>query len=168
MPLAVLGLGSNIAREHHLRRALAALETLAAPQTLSVSPVVESVPVGFDDARHFYNLVVAFDTFLAPQALEAECKTIERANGRPSGPAKLVARTLDIDLLLWGDAVGRFGDVDLPREDILRYAFVLHPLSLLLPDHRHPTDGRSFADLWAAFDAAAQPHERVAADWLGG
>jgi 2-amino-4-hydroxy-6-hydroxymethyldihydropteridine diphosphokinase len=151
MPLAVLGLGSNIHRQHHLTRALDALATLAAPAPLRLSPVYESPAVGFEDDRPFYNLVVAFETELSPTALNDRCKSIERDNGRPAGPTKFVARTLDIDLLLWGDAVGRHGDARLPREDILRYAFVLHPL------------------LWAAFDAADQsrdqPHWPVDFQW---
>ncbi len=169
MPLAVLGLGSNIQRQHHLTRALDALAILAAPAPLRLSPVYESPAVGFEDDRPFYNLVVAFETELSPTALNDRCKSIERDNGRPAGPTKFVARTLDIDLLLWGDAVGRHGDARLPREDILRYAFVLHPLAELLPSHVHPVDGRTFDALWAAFDAADQsrdqPHWPVDFQW---
>lgn len=158
MPLAVLGLGSNIERRYHLRRALVALRALAAPQSLRISTVFESAPVGFDDERAFFNLVVAFETELTPAALNARCKAIERDNGRPDGPTKFIARTLDIDLLLWGDAIGRFGDAILPREDILRYAFVLHPLAELLPEGIHPSDGRTFAELWDGFDDTGQSH----------
>ncbi|KFF48655.1 hypothetical protein GY26_12845 [Gammaproteobacteria bacterium MFB021] len=165
MPLAVLGLGSSIERERHLVGALDALAALASPATLRVSRVFESPPVGFSDPRDFYNLVVAFDTSLAPAALNARCKAIEQAHGRPAGPTKQVARTLDIDLLLWGEACGRHGDTTLPRADIERYAFVLHPLAELLPDHRHPARGLTFAELWARFDARAQPHWAVAFTW---
>ena len=65
MPLAVLGLGSNIQRRHHLTRALDALATLADPAPLRLSPVYESPAVGFEDDRPFYNLVVAFETELS-------------------------------------------------------------------------------------------------------
>ncbi|OLO02846.1 MULTISPECIES: 2-amino-4-hydroxy-6-hydroxymethyldihydropteridine diphosphokinase [Salinicola] len=165
MPLVVLGLGSNIRRHYHLTRALDALATLAGPAPLQLSRVFESQAVGFDDDRPFYNLVAAFETERAAAAIGDDCKAIERDNGRPAGPTKLIARTLDIDVLLWGDAVGHYGDTRLPREDILRYAFVLHPLAELLPSHRHPLDGRTFAALWAAFDAADQPHHAVDFPW---
>ncbi|WP_251977820.1 2-amino-4-hydroxy-6-hydroxymethyldihydropteridine diphosphokinase [Salinicola avicenniae] len=168
MPLAVLGLGSNIARHHHLTRALDALQTLAGDSSLAISRVFESPPVGFDDPRTFYNLVVAFETALPPGTLERRCKAIERDNGRPDGPTKFVARTLDIDLLLWGDrAAEPTDDIALPRTDVTRYAFVLHPLAELLPTRRHPRDGRTFAELWASFDASTQPHWPVDFAWQG-
>jgi len=167
MPLVVLGLGSNIQRRHHLVRALDALAALADPSPLQLSRVFESPAVDFDDDRPFYNLVVAFETELSPRTITDRCKRIEQENGRPPGPAKFIARTLDIDVLLWGDAVGRYGDARLPREDILRYAFVLHPLAELLPCYIHPVDGRTFSALWAAFDAADQPHWAVDFQWGG-
>lgn len=165
MALVVLGLGSNLQRQRHLRRALDALAELAGGSPLQISRVFESPAVGFDDDRPFYNLVVAFDTELPPGDVTDRCKRIERDNGRPPGPAKFIARTLDIDVLLWADAVGCYGEARLPREDINRYAFVLHPLAELLPAHAHPVDGRTFDELWAAFDATGQPHWAVDFRW---
>ncbi|WP_110655267.1 2-amino-4-hydroxy-6-hydroxymethyldihydropteridine diphosphokinase [Salinicola halimionae] len=166
MALVVLGLGSNIQRQRHLCRALDALTELAGKESLRCSRVFESPAVGFDDDRPFYNLIVAFDTELSPSAITDHCKRIERDNGRPPGPAKFIARTLDIDVLLWGDVVGCHGEARLPREDITRYAFVLHPLAELLPSHRHPITGRTFGEMWATFDATDQPH--WAADFCWG
>ncbi|KAA0016122.1 2-amino-4-hydroxy-6-hydroxymethyldihydropteridine diphosphokinase [Salinicola corii] len=165
MPLVALGLGSNIQRQQHLTRALEALEALATPYPLQLSRVFESPAVDFDDERPFYNMIVAFETELSPAAIDRHCKAIERDNGRPAGPAKFVARTLDIDLLLWGDRVEQGGARRLPREDIDRYAFVLHPLAELLPGHRHPVSGLTFAELWASFDAATQPHWAIDFVW---
>lgn len=167
MPLVVLGLGSNIQRRQHLTRALDALSPLAAHGSLKISRVFESPAVGFDDDRPFYNLIAAFETDLSPAAITGRCKAIERDNGRPDGPTKFVARTLDIDLLLWGDKVEHAGHHRLPREDIDRYAFVLHPLAELLPAHRHPVSGLTFAALWAAFDASDQPHWAIDFAWNG-
>ncbi|WP_110686126.1 2-amino-4-hydroxy-6-hydroxymethyldihydropteridine diphosphokinase [Salinicola aestuarinus] len=171
MALAVLGLGSNIARERHLGRAIEALAQLAAPEPVSHSRVFESPPVGFEDARHFYNLVVAFETPLDANALNAHCKTIERDNGRDEvisdrGRSKSPrARTLDIDLLLLGDLCIDSPTLTLPRCDIERFAFVLHPLAELLPDHHHPVFGATYAELWSRFDATRQPHWPVAVAW---
>ncbi|WP_110667180.1 2-amino-4-hydroxy-6-hydroxymethyldihydropteridine diphosphokinase [Salinicola halophilus] len=174
MALAVLGLGSNIARERHLGRALEALESLAAPQPLLRSRVFESPPVGFEDPRHFYNLVVAFETSLLAVELNGHCKAIEHDNGRDDakgvgdevggkrGPS---ARTLDIDLLLLGDTRLDSPPLTLPRCDIERFAFVLHPLAELLPEQRHPVLGTTYAELWSRFDASAQPHWPVEVAW---
>lgn len=165
MALAVLGLGSSIERDYHLTRALNALCALAAPRPLRRSRVFESPPVGFEDSRHFLNLVVAFETSLSPAELKGRCRVIERDNGRAETASGPTARTLDIDLLLLGDTRMETSEITLPREDILRYAFVLHPLSELLPAQRHPTLGTSYAKLWAEFDARAQPHWPVGFVW---
>lgn len=167
MALVVLGLGSNIRRRHHLTRALDALSDLAGHESLKLSRVFESPAVGFDDDRPFYNLIAAFETELSPVAINARCKAIEHDNGRPVGPTKFVARTLDIDLLLWGDAIARDGSLQLPRDDIDRYAFVLHPLAELMPSHRHPVNGKTFATLWTDFDDREQPHCAVDFCWNG-
>jgi 2-amino-4-hydroxy-6-hydroxymethyldihydropteridine diphosphokinase len=81
---------------------------------------------------------------------------IEAACGRVRGGPRYAPRTLDIDLLLYGDLVRDTPPV-LPRKDLLRYAFVLKPMADIAPDHRHPLTGRGFAAHWAEFDAASQP-----------
>ena len=72
-------------------------------------------------------------------------------------------RTLDLDLLLYDDAVIHEDGLTLPRDDITRYAFVLRPLAEIAGDARHPVSGERFADMWAAFDADSQRMRRV--DW---
>ncbi len=79
------------------------------------------------------------------------------------GPDKFAPRTLDIDLLTYGDA--RQPAEGLPRGEIVEYAFVLGPLADVAPDERHPTVGQRYADLWAAFDHDAQPMRRLDFDW---
>ncbi len=154
MALVCVSIGSNIDREHHVRACLAALADTFG--RLAVSRVFESEPVGFEDGRNFYNLVVAFDSDWTVGELQAWCKRIEREHGRLDGTPKFSPRTLDIDLLTVGERVGEHDGVLLPRDEILHHAFVLLPLSELLPDTLHPVVGRSYAELWTDFKADDQ------------
>ncbi|MBF7728500.1 2-amino-4-hydroxy-6-hydroxymethyldihydropteridine diphosphokinase [Pseudomonas sp. N040] len=138
-----LGLGSNIEREAHL---LAGLEALAALLPgLRCSPVFESAAVGIKSGP-FFNLVVMAQTDLSLAELDHQLKRIEAENGRYAAQRK--GLPLDIDILLYGSQVGVFEGLLLPREEILRNAFVLWPLALLEPEGMHPGVGRSFAELW--------------------
>jgi 2-amino-4-hydroxy-6-hydroxymethyldihydropteridine diphosphokinase len=78
--------------------------------------------------------------------LDQRLKAIESANGRYAPERK--ALPLDIDVLTYGDQVGDFAGLQLPRPEILRNAFVLWPLALLAPAVQHPQAGQSFAQLW--------------------
>lgn len=149
-----VSIGSNIDREYHVR---ACLEALAATfDDLVVSRVYESEPVGFEDGRNFYNLVAVFDSDWSVGELQAWCKRIEHAHGRRKDTPKFSPRTLDIDLLTVGELVGEHDGVKLPRDEILHHAFVLLPLSELLPDTPHPEVGRTYAELWSEFKAGDQ------------
>ncbi len=140
-----LSIGSNLDREQSIRGAIQDLR--ATYGELTLSPVYESVAVGFSGAP-FLNLVAGIDTDEPVEAINARLRAIEDAHGRVRGPDKFAPRTLDIDLLTWGDAVGRIDSYELPRDEILKYAFVLGPLADVAPRARHPLDGRRYADLW--------------------
>ena len=158
-----LGLGSNAARDYHLQRGLDALCELGA--NLQVSPVFESDAVGMLGKR-FYNLVVVFDTRLSLADLNAALKAIEAACWRRE--TKVTGRiTLDIDILTYGDAVGEFAGIVLPRGEILENAFVLCPLAELAPDALHPLRGCSYRSLWDAYPHHSQPLHRVDFSWRG-
>ncbi|PMR76685.1 2-amino-4-hydroxy-6-hydroxymethyldihydropteridine diphosphokinase [Billgrantia endophytica] len=154
MALISVSIGSNIDRDHHVRTCLDALS--ATFGTLAVSRIFESEPVGFEDGRNFFNLVVAFESHWTVGELQAWCKRLEFANGRREDSPKFSPRTLDIDLLTVGELTGIHDGVALPREEILHHAFVLQPLAELLPETPHPLDGRPYAQLWASFNAADQ------------
>jgi 2-amino-4-hydroxy-6-hydroxymethyldihydropteridine diphosphokinase len=149
-----VSIGSNIERERHVHRSLDALEETFG--RLAISRVFESEPVGFEDGRNFYNLVVVFDSDASVGELQAWCKRLEVANGRRSASPKFGPRTLDIDILTVDDLTGVHDGVALPREEILQHAFVLLPLAELLPDDRHPITGETYRRLWQAFDAGDQ------------
>ncbi|MGH8596700.1 MAG: 2-amino-4-hydroxy-6-hydroxymethyldihydropteridine diphosphokinase [Gammaproteobacteria bacterium] len=145
MPRVVIGVGSNVDREVNIRGGLMALRTRFG--ALSCSSVYRTKAVGFV-GEDFFNLVVSLHCELAVQVLVNELKQIEDEHGRQRGAAKFTPRTLDLDLLLYGDAVGNVAGAVLPHPDILRYPFVLGPLAELAPDARHPILQRPYFELW--------------------
>lgn len=154
MARVYVSIGSNIERERHIRAGLVDLEQRFGPLTLST--IYESEAVGFD-GDNFYNLVAGFDTALMPQQVATELRAIEERHGRVRSGPRFSSRTLDIDLLLYDDAVLHEGKLDIPRDEIIRNAFVLLPLAEVAPDLRHPVLHERYADLWARFDQASQP-----------
>jgi 2-amino-4-hydroxy-6-hydroxymethyldihydropteridine diphosphokinase len=154
MPQVFVSIGSNIERERHVRSALKALRERFGQ--LTVSRVFESEAVGFagDD---FFNLVVGFDTAATVWEVVACLRDIELAHARDRRAPRFSSRTLDLDLLLYGDLVMEAQGVKLPREEINHYAFVLGPLAEIAGEMRNPRNGRRFADLWREFDQTAQP-----------
>lgn len=158
MPRVYLGVGSNIDREKNIRGALRALEERYGD--ILISPVYESDAVGFE-GDPFYNLVVALDTDKAVGELAAELRAIEEAWGRDRRSPKFSSRTLDIDILTWGNACGEVEGVNLPRDEILKYAFVLKPLADLAGNDRHPETIRPYAEHWEAFDHSRQALREV-------
>ncbi len=73
-------------------------------------------------------------------------------HGRVHGGNKFEARTLDLDLVLYGDLILSEGRLQIPRDEITRYAFVLEPLAEVSPDLRHPETNIRYAELWENFD----------------
>jgi 2-amino-4-hydroxy-6-hydroxymethyldihydropteridine diphosphokinase len=165
MPRVWVSVGSNIDREQHIRAALADLHL--AFGDLTVSPLYETEAVGFEGDA-FYNLVVGFDTVLRPGALHRAMREIEARHGRERSGEKFASRTLDLDLLTYGDEVTDEGGKALPRDEILRYAFVLAPLVDVAADEVHPRLGRTYRHLWERFGPEASTGLRRLADppWL--
>ncbi|MCB1685669.1 MAG: 2-amino-4-hydroxy-6-hydroxymethyldihydropteridine diphosphokinase [Pseudomonadales bacterium] len=150
--------GSNVAPVENLR--LACRELRKCFGELEISGVYRNPAVGFagDD---FLNLVLRFRTDESPAAIIAELERLHVLAGRVRGPDPFSSRTLDLDLLLYGDAVLSDSVIRVPREDIRKYAFVLGPLAELAPELRHPLTGETMAELWAAFDQSAHPLQRI-------
>jgi 2-amino-4-hydroxy-6-hydroxymethyldihydropteridine diphosphokinase len=141
-----LSLGSNIGdREGNLRDAI---KRLAAPdlRVLRVSPIYETEPMEFTDQPWFLNLVVEAETTLFPVQLLSRIAKIERAMGRIRTQAK-GPRTLDIDILLYGNAVVRTRDLQIPHPRMAERRFVLAPLADLAPALRHPVLGKTIKAL---------------------
>ena len=150
---AWLSLGSNIEPERQIPAALESLRERFGD--LVVSPIYESEAVGFS-GDNFLNLVVGIMTSLPPRELADRLRQIEAEHGRVRGAGKFTSRTLDIDLLTFGEAVVDEEGIQLPRDEILRYAFVLRPLADVAPEECHPQSRRSYGELWANFDQGEQ------------
>ncbi len=152
MKRVYLSLGSNLGdREPALRQAVAALGP-AGIRVLRVSSVYESEPVDVRDQPWFLNVVVEAETDLFPRQLLARTQSIERKMGRvrtrPKGP-----RTIDIDMLLYGDAVIDSTDLAVPHPRMGERRFVLEPLAELAPDLRHPVTRATVREMLASVKA---------------
>ena len=134
MPSIWVSIGSNIEREHHIREALERLRPELGEAVLS--PIYESPSEGFD-GPDFYNLVVGYDTGQSPEYLIRLFNRVESELGRTRTEKKFSSRTIDIDLLTYDDQIISVLDKQLPRDDILKYSFVLRPLADVAPDERH-------------------------------
>lgn len=157
-----LSLGSNAAPKENLKLAIDELQKHYGE--LQISAVYRSAAVGFDGAD-FLNLVVGLRSEDAPLAICNEIERIHNLAGRDRGSDKWESRRLDIDLLLYNDLVRDERPVRVPREDVLRYSFVLRPLVELAPDLVHPVTGRTLLGHWQEFDAASHPLEPVDVIW---
>lgn len=162
MPRVHAGIGSNIDRENNIRGAVRELTALYGRLTLS--PVYESQAVGFEGGN-FYNLAAGFDSEESIERIKETFSRIESRFGRTRRGNRFSARTLDLDLLLYGDTVRHDTEVDLPHPDIQRYAFVLRPLADIAPDLPHPGTGLTFAKMWEQFDKDGRETRTVKLDF---
>lgn len=143
MPTVYISIGSNIDRVHHIRSSINALKSYF--HDLRLSSVYETEAQGFD-GDPFYNLVVGFDTEKSVDELMTILRSIEGLHGRVRGQEKFSPRTLDLDLLLYGQQI--FADKDIPRAEITRYEFVLLPLAEIAPQLIHPRLNKTILALW--------------------
>lgn len=152
MPIAFIALGSNLGdRGGYLVQARWAIDALPNTCLQAASHVYQTPPMGPSGQRPYLNAVVQVSTQLDPVALLHQLQRIEAEAGRQRGE-HWGPRTLDLDLLLYDDLVTDGPPLALPREDVLKYDFVLGPLAELAPDLVHPVDGRRLAELWEAFE----------------
>ena len=156
---AYISIGSNIERDANVRAAVQALHRRFG--SVALSRVYESQPIGFE-GQNFYNLVAAFDTDELPEAVVVILHDIERQLGRKRSTSHFTSRTIDLDLLLYGDLVRDDPALPVPRPEVTEYACVLRPLAELAPEARHPRSGETFATLWRRFDKSTQPLSPVA------
>ena len=146
MTLAYVGLGANLGdREGTIRAAVADL-----PGVVAVSTLRETDPVGFTDQPRFLNGVAALETELAPRELLDVLLAVERRLGRERGK-RWGPRTIDLDLLLYGDEVIAETGLTIPHPRLHERRFVLEPLADLAPKLVVPGHGR-VKDLLAKLD----------------
>lgn len=164
MTMVYLSLGSNIDRHKHIVAGLDALNLLC--DDLIISSVYESKSVGFNGSN-FFNLVVGVKTDLSLADLSESLKRIEDDNGRFRAGPKFSPRTLDIDILTYGDFVGIDAGIELPRAEITKNAFVLLPLVDIAPDVLHPELKISYSQLWSTYDKNSQLLWPIYFEWAG-
>lgn len=160
MTRGYISIGSNIDKETHIPASLKALENCFGK--LTVSSIYESEAVGFS-GDSFYNLIVGFDSDLDVKTVAKQLRQIELDHGRSRNSEKFSPRTLDLDLILYGDIILNDGRLQIPRDEIERYAFVLEPLAEIAPTLRHPISHMSYQDLWAQFDKSNLKQWRIPA-----
>lgn len=164
MAQVFIGIGSNKNRSQHIQNAITALYKQF--YALRLSTVFESDAVGFDGAP-FYNLVAGFNTELKVSELSLKLKQIEQDNGRCQVETKFSGRTLDIDLLLYGQLSGNYAGIKLPRDEILYNAFVLRPLAEIAPEYVHPEQNLSCRTLWQNYNQNQQKLKAISFLWQG-
>jgi 2-amino-4-hydroxy-6-hydroxymethyldihydropteridine diphosphokinase len=159
MTCAYLSIGSNIAPVQNIRKCIICLRQEFGH--LDFSSIYQCAAVGFE-GKDFLNLVIGLETELEPKNLSDRLKALEEQLGRRHDVAKFSDRCIDIDLLLHGLNDGDFDGLKLPRDEILKYPFVLLPLAELAPDLMHPVVKRSLQDLWR--EMALSGHDLVVID----
>jgi 2-amino-4-hydroxy-6-hydroxymethyldihydropteridine diphosphokinase len=152
MPTAYIGLGANLpgpAGSPEATLAAAAKRLAKLGRVRRRSSLYSTAPVGFADQPRFLNAVVALETRLAPRALLEALLEIERALGRDRSTSQENGpRTLDLDILLYGDLVLREHGLALPHPRMAERAFVLAPLSEIAPEVRDPRSGETMGQLF--------------------
>jgi 2-amino-4-hydroxy-6-hydroxymethyldihydropteridine diphosphokinase len=134
--------GSNVEPQLNLTRALTQLARIFG--SLHVSPWYRNRAVGFE-GEDFINLVLGFETELSVHQMQTRLREVETLCGRPRNAPKWAARTMDLDILLYGELSLDEPQLRLPRPDLLLRPYMLKPLADIAPTLRHPTDGRTIA-----------------------
>jgi 2-amino-4-hydroxy-6-hydroxymethyldihydropteridine diphosphokinase len=140
---AFLGLGANLGnRERTIARAVELLGRQPGVEVVAVSTLRETDPVGFTDQPRFLNGAAAVETELEPRDLLAALLAVERELGRTRDGPRFGPRTIDLDLLLFGDREVSEPGLTVPHPRLAERAFALEPLAELDPDLRIPGRGR--------------------------
>ena len=154
MPQVYVAAGSNSEPERHL--AMAARELERQFPDVRFSPWYRNRAVGFE-GEDFVNFAAGFATELSVADVLARLHAIEALCGRAREAPRWAPRSMDLDILLYGDRVCHEPHLKLPRPDLLKRAYMLGPLAALAPDVIHPTERQTIGELWRRFDRAAHP-----------
>jgi len=148
MSLVHLNIGSNQNRRTNIRLAVESLELHFSDIVLS--SLFESPSEGFK-GNDFYNVGMNITTLKTTNEVVDILRDIENSLGRDRSLPKFSSRIIDLDLVLYGGIIEE--TLNVPRKDILKYAFVLAPLAELNPEEIHPLEGTSYQSLWKTFQS---------------
>jgi len=158
VPEVYVAAGSNVEPERNL--ALASRELCREFPDVRFSPWYRNQAVGFE-GDDFINFVAGFTTDLPIEVVLPRLHAIETLCGRPRGAPRWAPRSMDLDMLLYGDLIRDEPKLKLPRPDLMKRAFMLGPLADLAPELVHPILKATIGELWARFDRAAHPLIRI-------
>jgi 2-amino-4-hydroxy-6-hydroxymethyldihydropteridine diphosphokinase len=145
-----LSLGSNLGdRSQNLKNGLDLLEQLAG-KPVAISSIYETEPWGCDSDLNFYNQVIEMFTPLRPLPLLEAIHQIEKKCGRDRSALRYAPRTLDIDILFYGDSVIDFPELVIPHPNLQERQFVLVPLTEIAPHVVHPVLNKDMEQLLLA------------------
>ncbi|EOL9007513.1 2-amino-4-hydroxy-6-hydroxymethyldihydropteridine diphosphokinase [Cronobacter sakazakii] len=158
MTLAFIALGSNLAEPlTQVNNALAALARIPGSRVVATSSFYRTPPLGPQDQPDYLNAAVALETTLSAEALLDNTQRIELEQGRVRKAERWGPRTLDLDIMLFGDATINTERLIVPHYDMKNRAFMLLPLSEIAPALRFP-DGERLADVLERLDCSAIRH----------
>ena len=162
MTAVYVAAGSNVEPIGNLRRALGVLA--AHYPSMRASRAWRNRAVGFE-GDDFVNLAVGFETADDVRTVLGRLHEAEAACGRARNAPKWAPRSMDLDILMYGDMVCDEPGLVLPRPDLLRRAYMLGPMAELAPDLVHPLERATMAELWSRFDRDAHAMEPVDLGW---
>ncbi|HFV9293397.1 TPA: 2-amino-4-hydroxy-6-hydroxymethyldihydropteridine diphosphokinase [Serratia fonticola] len=141
-----IALGSNLAQPlQQVNTALEALEHIPRTRLIACSPLYRTKPLGPQNQPDYLNAVVALDTQLPPEQLLDHTQAIERNQGRVRKDERWGPRTLDLDMMLYGDLVIDTDRLTVPHYGLKQREFMLYPLADIAPDLVFP-DGETLAE----------------------
>ena len=162
MTAVYVAAGSNVEPIANLRRALGVLA--AHYPSMRASRAWRNRAVGFE-GDDFVNLAVGFETGEDVRAVLGRLHEAEAACGRARNAPKWAPRSMDLDILMYGDMVCDEPGLVLPRPDLTRRAYMLGPMAELAPGLVHPVERATIAELWSRFDRDAHRMELVDLGW---
>ncbi len=165
MVIVAIGLGSNLGdRRKLLREAVRGLDVVG--EQVGVSSLYETEPVGFREQPRFLNAVVLLETNSDPLSLMQVLAALERRAGRER-PFPNAPRTLDLDLLLYGEDVIETPQLVVPHPRMHERAFVLVPLAEVAPHFVHPGSGKTIRELLDRLEDRSSGIRQIAGpEWL--
>ena len=162
MTQVLVAAGSNVEPRANLRRALDALA--GHYPRLRCSSAYRNRAVGFE-GEDFINLVIGFDTDDDVHTVIDRLHEAESLCGRARNAPKWAPRSMDLDILLYGDRVCDEPGLVLPRPDLVRRAYMLGPAAEIASDTVHPTLGVTLGELWRNFTQVEHPLVAVELGW---
>lgn len=150
METVYIGLGTNVGDK--LENLRAAIELIRGVMNVTcLSSIYQTAPWGYLDQEDFFNMAIEVHTELPPEALLGALKTMESDLGREKtfryGP-----RSIDMDILIYGDLVYRSEALSIPHPKMIERAFVLAPLAEIAPNLLHPVMKKTISELYAFID----------------